>query len=77
MKKWKTILALIALILAILLEWNWFWALFILVGLFHIFRTEEIHFVETISKKEDPKLYWFMIILWSLMAIYQIWNYLN
>lgn len=77
MKKWKTILALFFLILAILLDWNWFWALFILIGLLHVFRTKEIHFVESITKKDNPKLYWFMIVLWTLMAIYQMWNYLK
>ena len=77
MKKWKTIIALIVLVLAILFEWNWFWAFFIFIGLLHVYKTEEIHFVEAITKKEDPKLYWLMIILWNLMAIYQIWNYLQ
>ena len=77
MEKWKTMLALILLICAILLEWNWFWAVFIFIGLVHIIRSKEIHFVESITQKENPKLYWFMVILWTLMAIYQMWNYLK
>ena len=77
MKKWRTILALILMGFAIYFDWSWFWAIFILLGLIHIFRTGEIHFVEAITKSENPKLYWFMISIWTLLAIYQMWNYLN
>ncbi|MDH7447560.1 hypothetical protein [Aquimarina sp. 2201CG14-23] len=77
MKKWKTILALILMVFAIYFNWNWFWAVFILLGLLHVIRSEEIHFVEVVAKKETPHLYWIMIIIWSLLALYSILNYLN
>ena len=77
MEKWKTILGLILMLFAIFFDWEWFWAFFIFIGLIHIIRSGEIHFVELIAKKENPKLYWSMIILWSLMAIYQMWTYLK
>ncbi len=76
-KKWKTILTLILMVAAIYFNWNWFWAVFILLGLIHVIRNEEIHFVEVVSKKETPYLYWVMIIIWSLLALYSILNYLN
>lgn len=76
MKKWKTILALALMAFAILLNWGWFWAVFILLGLIHIIKSEEIHFVEKVSKKETPLLYWIMISVWSLLAVYSILNYL-
>lgn len=75
MKKWKTILALVFMVLAIYFNWNWFWALFIIIGLIHVIRSEEIHFVEVVSKKDTPKLYWIMVIVWSLLALYSINNY--
>jgi len=68
MKKWKTILALILMAFAIYFDWSWFWAVFILIGLVHIIKTGEIHFVEAVTRKEDPNLYWFMIGLWTLLA---------
>lgn len=75
--KWKTILALILLILAVIFNWLWFWAVFILLGLLHIFKSGEIHFVESVTKKDHPKLYWIMIVIWTLLALYSSLNYLN
>ncbi|MBA6157321.1 hypothetical protein H3Z83_12455 [Tenacibaculum sp. S7007] len=77
MKKWKTILALILLILAVIFEWNWFWAFFILMGLLNVLNSKSIHFVEEVSLDESPKLYWIMVIIWSLLALFSILNYLN
>lgn len=61
MKKWKTIFALILMGFAIFFDWGWFWAIFIFLGLIHILKTGEIHFVEVVTKKDHPNLYWFMI----------------
>ncbi|CAM1345652.1 hypothetical protein [Tenacibaculum amylolyticum] len=77
MGKWKTKLALILLILAVIFEWNWFWAVFILLGLINMIKSKTIHFVEAVSQKDSPKLYWTMIVIWSLLALYSILSYLN
>jgi energy-coupling factor transporter transmembrane protein EcfT len=77
MKKWKTFLALTLLILAIYFDWSWFWAIFILIGLVHVIKSGEIHFVEAVKKKETPKLFWSMVVIWSFLAIYSILNYLD
>ncbi|MEQ6123752.1 hypothetical protein AAON49_06085 [Pseudotenacibaculum sp. MALMAid0570] len=77
MKKWKTILSLIFMALAILFEWNWFWAVFILLGLIHVIRSGKIHFVESVDKKETPKLFWTMVFIWSFLALYSMLSYLD
>lgn len=77
MKKWKTIIALVLLLLAIVFEWDWFWSIFVTLGIVHIIINGKIHFVEEVSKKENPKLYWIMIVIWSFLAIYSIFSYLN
>ncbi len=77
MKKWKTMLALALMIFAIYFDWSWFWALFILLGLIHVIRSGEIHFVEAVKKVETPRLYWSMIIIWCFLALYSILSYLN
>ena len=77
MKKWKTILALVFMAFAIFFNWSWFWAVFILLGLIHVIRSGKIHFVESIDKEETPKLFWTMVIIWSLLALYSILNYLE
>lgn len=77
MKKWKTIFALIFMAVAILFNWTWFWAIFILLGLIHVIRSGELHFVESVSKRESPRLYWTMVVIWSLLALYSMLNYLD
>lgn len=77
MKYWKTILALIFMALAIYFDWQWFWAIFILLGLLNMLKSKSIHFVEEVSRGDSPKLYWFMIIIWSLLALYSILSYLK
>ena len=77
MSKWKTISALLLMALAIIFEWNWFWAIFIFLGLIHVIRSGEIHFVESVTKRETPKLYWIMVTIWSLLALYSILDYIN
>ncbi|WP_420551371.1 hypothetical protein [Tenacibaculum aiptasiae] len=77
MRKWKTIIALFLLILAVLFEWNWFWAFFIFMGLVNVLSSKKIHFVEEVSLKESPRLYWTMVIIWSFLALFSILNYLD
>lgn len=77
MRKWKTIIALFLLILAVLFEWNWFWAFFIFMGLVNVLNSKTIHFVEEVSLEESPRLYWTMVIIWSFLALFSILNYLD
>lgn len=77
MKKWKTKLALMLLILAVIFEWDWFWAFFIFMGLINVVKSKSIHFVEEVALESSPKLYWIMVVIWSLLAIFSIFNYLN
>ena len=76
MKHWKTFLALILMFLAIIFNWSWFWILFLLLGMINILKTGKIHFVEEVSKNETPKLYWIMIVIWILLILYSIYDYL-
>jgi hypothetical protein len=79
MRNWKTFAALIFMALAIVFDWSWswFWAVFILIGLIHVIKSKEIHFVEAIKRSETPKLYWTMVIIWSLLAMYSMLSYLT
>ncbi|MDX1774166.1 hypothetical protein [Oceanihabitans sediminis] len=76
MKHWKTLLALILMGFAIYFNWGWFWAVFIFLGLLNTLKNKTIHFVEEVSREESPILYWIMIFIWTLLAIYSILNYM-
>lgn len=77
LSKWKTLVALFFMALAIIFNWSWFWAVFIMLGLLHMIKSGKIHFVESIDKEETPKLFWFMVVVWSLLALYSVMSYLN
>ena len=77
MKHWKTIAALLFMALAIYFDWQWFWAIFILLGLLNVLKSKSIHFVEEVSRAESPKLYWTMIVIWTLLALYSMLSYLK
>lgn len=76
MKNWKTLSALTFMAFAIVFDWSWFWAIFIFIGLIHVLKSKEIHFVEAIKETETPKLYWAMVVIWSFLALYSILSYL-
>lgn len=77
MKYWKTNLALLLTTFAIFFNWNWFWAVLLFLGLINIIVSKEIHFVEAVTLKDAPRLYWAMVIFWGIIALLMMANYLN
>ncbi|PCE64790.1 hypothetical protein [Sediminicola luteus] len=74
MNKWKTLLALALMVPAVILNWTWFWGLFLWLALLNAIISGEIHFVEAIYRKENPKLYWTILLVWFAFAIYSVYN---
>ncbi|SIQ73557.1 hypothetical protein SAMN05421797_10314 [Maribacter ulvicola] len=56
------------MVLAIIYDWNWFWALIVALGLLNVIVTGEIHFVESIKKKDAPLMYWLMVAVWTVLT---------
>ncbi|MGB1296318.1 MAG: hypothetical protein ACPG6V_12650 [Flavobacteriales bacterium] len=77
MKKWKTILALILMMLAILFDWAWVWVLLVVFGLIKSVQSNEIHFIEVVKKVETPYLYYTLIGFWIVLSSITIWQYLH
>lgn len=77
MKHWKTIVVIILMLLAMVFNWNWFWAVLLFFGLIHHMVSGEIHFVELITKKDSPVLYYSLLILWSVLTYYSIQSYFS
>ncbi|MGH1388045.1 MAG: hypothetical protein ACRBBL_25215 [Kordia sp.] len=70
--KWRTIVALILMYVAILMSWEWAWGVLFLFWVIPDLFSGITYFIEPISKKEDQVLYWIIIISWLLMAIYSL-----
>lgn len=64
MKKWPTLFALLLIYLAVFFEWNWIWGVLFLFWVIPSFYSGEVHLVQAVTKKEDPILYWFILLTW-------------
>ncbi|PZW42609.1 hypothetical protein LX95_00925 [Mesonia algae] len=70
--KWRTILALVLMYVAMIMNWSWAWGILFLLWVIPDINTGITYFIEPIEKKENPLLYWIIIASWILMAIYSI-----
>jgi hypothetical protein len=68
--KWRTIIALILMYIAMFMNWEWAWGILFLFWVIPDLFTGVTYFIEPIDKKQNPYLYWVIIISWILMAIY-------
>ena len=66
--KWRTIVALILMYVAIFMNWEWAWGVLFLYWVIPDLFSGVTYFVEPIYKKENPNLYWIIIFSWILMA---------
>ena len=70
--KIRTIVGLVLLYVAILLNWQWVWGvLFLLWALPDLF-SGVTYFMEPVEKKSHPLLYWSIVLSWIWMSIYMI-----
>lgn len=70
--KWRTIVALILMYIAIIMNWEWAWGILFLYWVIPDLFTGVTYFVEPIYKKEHPNLYWLIVISWILLALYSL-----
>ncbi|MCL7752148.1 hypothetical protein [Polaribacter sp. Z022] len=71
--KWRTIIALILMYIALLLNWEWIWGFFLLIWVIPDLKSGTTFFIEPISKNKNPFVFWLIIISWGLMAIYSFY----
>lgn len=72
MKKWRTILGLILVYAAVFMNWQWLWGILFLVWVIPDIISGFTYFLEPVSKKENPILFWFIMLSWLLMSAYMI-----
>ncbi|WP_412987382.1 hypothetical protein [Pontimicrobium sp. IMCC45349] len=68
--KWRTIIALILMYIAMFMNWEWAWGVLFLFWVIPDIFSGITYFIEPIDKKQNPILYWVIIASWILMAIY-------
>ena len=70
--KWRTILGLVFIYIAMWFNWQWAWGILFLLWVIPDLMTGVTYFMEPVEKKENPILYWTIIISWILMSLYSM-----
>lgn len=70
--KWRTIIALILMYIAMIMDWQWAWGILFMLWVIPDLITGTTYFIEPINKNKNPILYWVIVVNWFLMAIYSI-----
>lgn len=68
--RWKTLLAMGLVILAVVLDLIFIWGIFFWFWAIENIRTGEAYFVERVNKEDEPVLYWVIIAIWLVIGGY-------
>lgn len=74
LQKWRTIVALIPLILAIVLQWWWFFTLLFMLQIIFSLLSGRVEYVEEVKRSEHPVLFWLIMAIWTFLAVYSLIN---
>jgi len=69
-RKWRSLVGLMVVYLAILLEANWLWGALFLLWVIPDLKTGTTYFIEPLSRSKNPVLYWAVILTWIGLSIY-------
>jgi predicted enzyme related to lactoylglutathione lyase len=71
--KWRTFLGLAVVYIALFTDQNWVWGILFLLWTLPALRSGETHFVEPISRRETPGLFWLLILTWIGTSLLLFW----
>ena len=66
--KLLTVLALVALLAATWVDWQWVWGVFFLYWAWAGITTGQAFMVHTIDRSESPALFWAISITWLVLS---------
>lgn len=68
--KWRSVLGLLLVYIAVFLNWPWLWGVLFLFWIIPDFFTGETSFIELIKRQENPILYWTILLTWLVLSLY-------
>lgn len=68
--KWRTIVALFIMYIALINSWEWAWGVLFMLWVIPDIRRKTTFFIEEISEYKSPTLYWIIVVTWILLSIY-------
>ena len=70
--KWKTIIALAIVYIAVVMGWSWVWGLLFIMWTIPVLYSGHTHLVEEINRDDNPLLFWLIIGTWLSLSVYMI-----
>ncbi len=67
--KWRSIIGLISIYFIVFFEQDWAWGLLFLFWVVPDLKSGTTHFIESISRKTNPILYWSIITTWLVLSL--------
>jgi len=68
--KWRAVLGLVIVAIAVLTEANWVWGLLFLFWIVPDIQRGSTHFMEYVERRKNPVVYWLIIATWLALSIY-------
>ena len=66
--KWKSLVGVALLWVAVILEIEWVWGLVFLMWLIPDLMSRDTYFLEYVSRKENPISYWLIMGSWLIFS---------
>lgn len=70
--RWRTVIGLILVWIAAISNWQWMWGFLFLLWMIPDFFTGVTYFMEPIAKKDNPILYWLILMSWVTLSVLNI-----
>ena len=71
--KWFTAAALVVLWIASYYEWYWVWGILFVYWAAISIQGGQAFIVETISRRQNPVLFWLITIMWGGFGVWYVW----
>ena len=70
--KWRTIIGLVLIYLTVVLypNYQWIWGVLFIYWVIPDLLSGTTHFIERIERRQNPILYWIIVVTWLAMATY-------
>ncbi len=68
--RWRAILGLVVVALAVLFEWDWMWGVLFLLWVIPDLRSGHVHFMEPVDRRRNPVVYWLIVLAWVTLSLY-------
>ncbi|PSW13404.1 hypothetical protein C9J01_11245 [Photobacterium rosenbergii] len=72
--KWRAVLGLVVIALAVVTEMNWVWGVLFLLWVIPDIKSGSTHFLEHVERNSNPVVYWLIVTTWVVLSGYYLLN---